>query len=47
MYMFDWQISGEILKDDLVKVKQGVRKMASVAIKVHMDLTARGKERIW
>jgi len=24
MYMFSWQISGEILKDALVKVKQGV-----------------------
>jgi hypothetical protein len=45
IYRLNQQISGEILKDDLVKVKHGVWKMASVAT-VYIDLTARNKERI-
>jgi len=44
MYMFSWQISGEILKDASVKVKKEVQKMATVAEKVYMDLVARGKD---
>ncbi len=42
--MFSWQISGEILKDALVKVKKEVQEMATVAEKVYMDLMARGKD---
>jgi len=39
--MFNWQISGEILKDALVKVKQEVWKMSSLAEIDDVDAAAR------
>jgi len=39
--MFSWQISGEILKDALVKVKKEVWKIASLAAVDDVDGTAR------
>jgi hypothetical protein len=42
--MFSWQINGGIVKQCLVKVKQEVGKMGSVAEKAYTDLVARSKD---
>jgi hypothetical protein len=39
--MLNRRISGEILKDGVVKVKKEAQKMVSVGEKVYMDLMAR------